>query len=377
VITLGQKALIHKTSKTRSKAMLDFNPGKKKVIMTIDGGGMRGTIPVAMLAELEKMTGKKIQEMVDMIAGTSTGAIIAAGIALGMSAQEMLDVIYKDRLPKAFRDEGIGQWLRYLFNGLRHIYPLEPFIEAMQPLSRGLKIRDIDRPIILMTTKDVRNGDTYYIVNKGPGLPAFADWPLSGAVAASGAAPIFFPPVTDNLIDGGVGLDGNPCLAAAVEAMEYIGAAEGFVDGNVILISLGTGYVPNQFADGAAKHFWLKDWVQYVIIESIDDSSLGQATNTRAIYRNRLDFRRYNPALTRQAITDQLGILLKDSTDPTSLSLDSRKPDEITLMEQIGRVYAQKIDWNKAEVMPWDTVGGHAKPALTKNPVNWSKTSYK
>jgi hypothetical protein len=357
--------------------MLDFNPGRKKVILTIDGGGMRGIIPVAMLAELEKMTGKKVQEMFDMVAGTSTGAIIAAGIALGMSGQEMLDVIYKDRLPKAFGMGGILLWIRYLLTGLRHIYSLEPFREALQPLSRGLKISDIQHPIILMTTKDVRNGDTYYVVNKGPGAPAFADWPLSGAVAASGAAPIYFPPVADNLIDGGVGIDSNPCLAAAVEAMEYIGAPEGFIDGNVILTSLGTGYVPNQFPDGAASRFWLKNWVEYVIIEGLDDASLGQATSTRAIYRRRLDFRRYNPALTRESITNALGIQIPDGIDPKKLSLDSHAPEEIALMEQIGRVYAQKLDWNRAEVMPWDTVGGHAKPALEKYPVDWSKTPYR
>lgn len=357
--------------------MLDFNPGRKKVILTIDGGGMRGTIPVAMLAELEKMTGKKVQDLFDMVAGTSTGAIIAAGIGLGMSAQEMLDVIYKDRLPKAFGAGGIIQWLRYLFTGLRHIYSLEPFREALQPLARGLKIRDIQRPVIFMTTKDVRNGDTYYIVNKGPGAPAFADWPLSGAVAASGAAPIFFPPVADNLIDGGVGIDYNPCLAAAIEAMEYIGAPEGFVDGNVILISLGTGYIPNQFPDGAASRFWLKNWVEYLIIEGLDDAALGQARSARAIYRTRLDFRRYNPALTRDSLIGQLGILLKDDMDPKQLSLDSRQPQEITLMEEIGRVYAQKLDWNRAEVMPWDTVGGHAQPAVEKYPVDWSKTPYR
>lgn len=357
--------------------MLDFNPGHKKVILTIDGGGMRGTISIAMLAELEAMTGKRIQELVDMVAGTSTGAIIAAGIALGMSAQELLDVIYKDRLPKAFQDGGISQWIRYLLTGLRHMYPLEPFQEALVPLSRGLKIRDIQHPIILMTTKDVRNGDTYYIVNKGPGAAAFADWPLSGAVAASGAAPIYFPPVTDNLIDGGVGINGNPCLAAAVEAMEYIGAPEGFIDGNVILMSLGTGYIPNQYADGAAKRFWLKDWVEYIIMASISDTSLEQATSTRAIYRDRLDFRRYNPALTREIITTQLEIQIDPSIDPRKLSLDSRRPEEIILMEQIGRAYAQMLDWNHAEVMPWDTIGGHPKPALIKSPVDWSKTGYR
>lgn len=357
--------------------MLDFNPGKKKVILSIDGGGMRGIIAVAMLAELEKMTGKKVQDLFDMVAGTSTGAIIAAGIALGMSAQELLDVVYKDRLPKAFGNQGILLWIRYLLTGLRYLYSLEPFRVALQPLSRGLKIRDIQHPIILLTTKDVRNGNTYYIVNKGPGAPAFEEFPLSGAVAASGAAPIFFPPVADNLIDGGVGIDFNPCLAAAVEAMEYIGAAEGFVDGNVILVSLGTGYVPNQFPDGAARKFWLRNWVEYIIVEGLDDASLGQATSTRAIYRRRLDFRRYNPALTRESITNALGIQLPAGVDPKKLSLDSRKPEEIALMEQIGRVYAQKLDWNRAEVMPWDTIGGHTQPSVEKYPVDWSKTPYR
>jgi hypothetical protein len=248
---------------------------------------------------------------------------------------------------------------------------------ALQPLSRGLKFRDIQRPIILLTTKDVRNGNTYYVVNKGPGAPAFADFPLSGAVAASGAVPIFFPPVADNLIDGGVGIDFNPCLAAAVEAMEYISASEGFVDGNVILTSLGTGYVPNQFPDGAASKFWLRNWVEYIIIEGLDDASLGQATSARAIYRRRLDFRRYNPALTRESITDALGIQIPEGVDPKSLSLDSRTPAEIALMEQIGRVYAQKLDWNRAEVMPWDTIGGHTQPSVEKYPVDWSKTPYR
>ncbi|HNJ43713.1 MAG TPA: isoaspartyl peptidase/L-asparaginase, partial [Acidobacteriota bacterium] len=64
------------------------------------------------------------------------------------------------------------------------------------------------------------------------GAGMFSDWPVVGAVAASGAAPIFFSPVLGNLVDGGVGVHGNPCLAATAEAMEYIGAAEGWYSGH-------------------------------------------------------------------------------------------------------------------------------------------------
>ena len=170
--------------------MLNFNPDGKKVILSVDGGGMRGVISIAMLAELESMTGKTCQEMFAMVGGTSTGAIIAAGLGIGMSATEILETVYKDRLPKAFPPDNIWLWLRYLLGGLRHIYAIEPFVEAVQPLAEGVKIGDITHPIVFMTTKDVRVGDTYFIVSKGPGLAAVAEWPLSGAVGASGAAPI-------------------------------------------------------------------------------------------------------------------------------------------------------------------------------------------
>lgn len=357
--------------------MFEFNPGQKKVILSIDGGGMRGVIPISMLAELELMTGKPVQQLFDMVAGTSTGAIIAAGIALGMTAREILEVVYKDKLPRAFAKDNLLLWVRYLLRGLKYIYPIEPFQKALIPLTKELKVGDIAHPVLLMTTKDVRTGNTYYIVNKGPGASAFAHWPLSGAVAASGAAPIFFPPAAKNLIDGGVGVDANPCLAAAVEAMEYIGATEGFVDGNVILISLGTGYVPNRFSEGAAARFWLKDWVAYLILESIDDAALQQTMSTRAIYRTRMDFRRYNPELTRENVEKALEISLEGKPDPSHLGLDSRQPEQVLLMEEIGRAYARRLDWNRAEIMPWDTVGGHQQPSLVKAPVDWSKTPYK
>jgi hypothetical protein len=356
--------------------MLDFNPEGKKVILSVDGGGMRGMISIAMLAELERMTGKSCQQMFDMVAGTSTGAIIAAGIGIGMTANEIMATIYRKALPKAFPPNNIGLWIRFLLNGLRYIYPMESFIAALQPLAQGVKIGDLTHPIVFMTTKDVRIGDTYYVVSRGPGLAAVADWPLSGAVAASGAAPIYFPPVAGNLIDGGVGVVSNPCLAAAIEAMEYIGMEAGFVDNNVILVSLGTGYVPSLFPDGAASRFWLKDWIEYVIGKGLSDAALQQASSARAIYGSRIDFRRYNPELTVETLRDALGIQ-PSGIDPTKLSLDSHSEEEVALMEQIGKLYARAIDWERPNVMPWDTVGGHRKPNAIRADVDWSQTPYR
>lgn len=353
----------------------NFNPGhRRKVLLSIDGGGMRGIIPVAMLAELEAQQGQPVQQIVDMVGGTSSGAIIAAGIGLGMSAQMILDMVYKTRLPPAFPRRDLFFWLRYLFGGLRHLYPLEPFLEALKPLAEGKRIRDLQHPIVLMVTKDLRTSNSYFIVSRGPGVTAFGDWPIAGAVGASGAAPVYFPPVLGNLIDGGVGEFGNPCLAVAIEALEYIGAEAGFYQNEVILLSLGTGYQFNTVTDGEGSRWNLSQWLPYYIGEVLDDAALQQVYATRAIYGEQVDFRRYNPLLTTKNVVDILGVSVPRGVQPEGLGLDSTSTAEIDLMEAIGRAYARAIDWRISGLMPWDTRGGHPQPGIA--PVNWTDSPY-
>lgn len=335
---------------------------------------MRGVITLSMLAELEQQTGQTVHQLFDMVGGTSTGSLIAAAFGVGLSAQQTLDTIYKTRLPQAFPPRNFSFYVRWVLNGFRHFYSQDLFLQLIKPLAEGKKIRDLQRPIVLMTTKDLRTGNTYYVVSVGPGAAAFADWPLAGAVAASAAAPVYFPPVLGNLVDGGVGVFGNPCLVTATEAMEYIGAAEGFIDNEVIHVSLGTGFQPNNLKDGEGASYNILKWVSYVTTESLIDTSLQQVMVTQAIYGDTTDFRRYNPLLTQESVRDVLGIKTSPNIDPANLSLDSTKTDEIALMEEIGRTYARNIDWRIPGVMPWDTKGGHQQPAIL--PVDWRNSPY-
>jgi uncharacterized protein len=338
-----------------------FNPENRKTILSIDGGGMRGIIPLTMLIYLEDQLNKPAYEIFDMVAGTSTGAIIAAGLGLGYSAKEILDIIYRDKLPKAFGERGFGFWVRFaLTNRLRFLYPWEPFLEATKSLAQGRKVSDLKKTIVLMTTRDLRTTNTYYIVSKGPGAAAFADYPLSGAVAASGAAPIYFPPVLDNLVDGGAGVFGNPCLAAATEAVEYLN----FDPARTMLISLGTGFASADVPAGGGGKFHILDWLKYIIIGNIVETAQQQSFVTRAIYNSRgMDFRRYNVNLTMSVVKDILG-LDPGNIDPAQLSLDSVAPGEIALMDKIGYAYAALIDWSKPDQMPWDTLAGQPKPRI-------------
>ncbi len=367
--------------------MLNINPANKKMILSVDGGGVRGIVTIAMLAELERQTGKTCSELFDMVAGTSTGAIIAAGIGLGISAQDLLQEVYRTRLPQAFQSQpkGVLLYLRYLLGGLRHFYELQPFIDALAPYAQGKQVKDFSKPIVFMTTRDVRSANTYYIVSKGPGAGRFANWPVSGAVGASGAAPVYFAPVLGNLIDGGVGLTGNPCLAATVEAMEYIGAAEGFTDGNVIHFSLGTGYPPRTYDDGAGARFWLLEWVKYIINQTLDDTTLEQVFMTRKIYDKRIDFRRYNPFIQTESVRDVLGISLTGRPDPSSIGsgLEDFEQPQIELLEEIGRIYATKVDWTEEGYLPWldsgpdkgdGRDGGHPLPGIIDT--NWAGSVY-
>ena len=51
-------------------------------ILSIDGGGIRGIIPAMILAEIERRTGRRIAEMFDLVAGTSTGGVLALGLTI-------------------------------------------------------------------------------------------------------------------------------------------------------------------------------------------------------------------------------------------------------------------------------------------------------
>jgi hypothetical protein len=94
-----------------------FEPGAAPAtrrILTIDGGGIKGVFPAAFLATLEDEIGKPIADYFDLIAGTSTGGIIAIGLGLGMTAKELLHV-YREMGSRIFCPRRFGAGLISLF----------------------------------------------------------------------------------------------------------------------------------------------------------------------------------------------------------------------------------------------------------------------
>lgn len=75
-------------------------------ILAIDGGGIKGAMPAAFLASIEENTGKRIVDHFDLIAGTSTGGIIALGLGLGIAATDLLG-FYEETGPMIFAQERV------------------------------------------------------------------------------------------------------------------------------------------------------------------------------------------------------------------------------------------------------------------------------
>src|SRR5207302_2236498 len=90
--------------------VVEYTRGPKRMrrILSIDGGGLKGVLPAAFLAAVERDIDGKVADYFDLIAGTSTGAIIALALGLGISAAEVLR-FYEEYGPSIFHQESVSE----------------------------------------------------------------------------------------------------------------------------------------------------------------------------------------------------------------------------------------------------------------------------
>lgn len=213
-------------------------------ILSIDGGGVRGIIPAAFLVEFEQRTGKHICELFDLIAGTSTGGILAAALTLPSScgepeysAQEVRSA-YLERSGPIFHRSALRA-VRTL-GGLAGPTYSPHALETMLAQFLGGKRLHSTLTELLIPAYDMASSTPWFFktsfakYHRGP-----ADDPLlAQVVRATTAAPTYFPPLTleDHcLIDGGV-FASNPALCAYAQARNLYP-----VETDFLMVSLGTG----------------------------------------------------------------------------------------------------------------------------------------
>lgn len=300
-----------------------MKPFRKNVAIAIDGGGIKGIMVTRALSMLEKELGKPVNQIFQMAAGTSTGSIISAGIASGLTAAEM-DNLYLTLGETIFRKS----WRTALFPLTRYRYPSQPLQSALQNVIGDRKMSDFwtgaPKIDVVITTFDLVTNHTRFIK---PWKPEFADWPVVQAVMASSTVPTYFPIVAGRYVDGGVGAYANPCYLAAFEAQFCLN----WDPSETTLISFGTGRDPHYMAPGQADSYYPWQWISPVLgafLQSSDDLQV-QVVST---FFNQLDFRRFN--------VDQLGSIGMDEV--------SRIQELIAYGEKMG----QKMLNDEVESIP-------------------------
>jgi patatin-like phospholipase/acyl hydrolase len=203
-------------------------PDRDFRILAIDGGGIRGIFPAAVLADLEGgCGGRSIVGHFDLVSGTSTGGIIALGLGAGKSAREIRD-LYMHRGPDIFPpvwDNIVGRaWKAFrknMLNATFHRYSRQA-LERMLQEFLGDKLFGDSTVRHVIPAFDGRFSEVFLFKTR-PHADYVQDWRkrMVDVALATSAAPTIYRPLESGgyrLIDGGVWAN-NPTMLAVVEAM--------------------------------------------------------------------------------------------------------------------------------------------------------------
>jgi len=302
-------------------------------ILSLDGGGIRGLVTTGILKRLNEAVPGWF-EGVDLIAGTSTGAIIALSLAHGLSLDKIRSLYY-DKGSRIFDDS----WLDNLLD-LGQVsganYDNKNLRQEVKKLWGDTLLKDLKKKV-LVASFDLDNGDPDPLkrtwkpkfFHNFAGEDSDGDLEVYKAALYSSAAPTYFPSV-DGFVDGGV-VANNPSMAALAQILDIrarIKDRPGLED--IVLLSVGTGQSP-YFIKGTRLDWGFAQWAR-PIISLMMDGSMGVADyQCRKLLGNR--YHRVSPSLA------------------TAISLDDwRKRDELENVAQDTDLSAT-ITWLKAQWM--------------------------
>ena len=168
-------------------------------ILSLDGGGIRGVFPAAFLARIEEHLEHPIGRYFDLIAGTSTGGIIAIGLGLGLSAGDILK-LYVEQGPAIFGQEHgpVQNWIRQKLRGMAHLvvtkHSSEPLRRALEDVLGRRKLGQSRTRLVIPAWHPVLERVYIYKTAHHPRLESDYKQPAIDAAMATAAAPTFLKP---------------------------------------------------------------------------------------------------------------------------------------------------------------------------------------
>ena len=241
-------------------------------LLAIDGGGIRGIIPAIILAEIERRTEKPISELFDLIAGTSTGGILALGLTRpngqgrpSYTARELVG-LYENEGDSIFSCS-IKHRIRAVVNIFEEKYPSKALEEVLDKYFGESRLKEALTDVFI-PAYEIERRIPFFFESRKARQKARYDFPMKQVVRAATAAPTYFEPLkleTDEvsdyyaLIDGGV-FANNPAMCGYVEAKKVYGSGT-----DVLIVSLGTGEYTRKISYEEARGWGLANWAQPIL----------------------------------------------------------------------------------------------------------------
>jgi len=307
-------------------------------ILSIDGGGIRGIIPGLILEYIEDRTQKSISELFHMVAGTSTGGILACTLTAPVlegkprKCSEIVD-LYRKRGKEIFSRsfwKGFGS----LGGMVDEKYDAGNLEKVLVDYLGQTRLSDVSRDL-MVTAYDLRSRKPYFFKSwkaRGNHLKPNEtgeerDFYLYEAARATSAAPTYFEPAELNkteqilpLVDGGV-FANNPTMCALASARKIYPNPSRY-----LIVSLGTGETQREIPYMEAKDWGLIQWARpllYVLFDGVADAvhyQMSQEFTSRDYFRFQID----------------LSSDFDDENAPND-DMDDARPENIRKLEQVAQ----------------------------------------
>ena len=318
-------------------------------ILSIDGGGIRGIVPAGVLAEIERRTAKPVSTLFDLLAGTSTGGILALAMArpkagsneAAHSAGDMVE--FYEQLGPAIFGKPLLQVLGSGDGLIRSKYSDGPIEDALQNFFGNTQLSDALIPVFVPSYELSQQTPFFFRSARAKQDPTF-DYPMRTVARSTSAAPTYFPPERISMpgtnqnyvmIDGGV-FANNPTACAMVEARVQFPKAVDFT-----VVSLGTGALKEPPVMTMPENWGLAQWARPLLntvldgVNSTVDYQMSQLLGAREDGTER--YYRLQPALTSssQTLDNAEPETLKELRAITAALVEQRNADIDRLCEQL------------------------------------------
>lgn len=235
--------------------------GKPFKILSLDGGGIKGLYTAHLLRLCEQRLGKGqlLASYFDMIAGTSTGGIIALGLGLGKSTDEIVSFYETDgrRIFPSYPATWLGRIWRWLFSCFKPLLDHEELEGALKRRFGNNKFGDVRPRIVIPAFMMPKTEITVFKTDHHPDFRNDYATPAWRVARATSAAPTYLKGHEHNesgriFIDGGVWAN-NPVMVAIIEAL----SAYDLSPNQIHVVSIGTGNPPFELSRPSVFAGWL------------------------------------------------------------------------------------------------------------------------